>query len=140
MKRYSKPIHLPELITGPKRDSSLALINVVFLLLVFLLVSGTLRPPLPNDFDWAETTSDYGGGPLQGSLALDQEGNIWEGVKQLSEDELNRLLAHIAAGDGKLSLQVDRRAQMSAVTAIANRAKVSGLNTLSLITVEAAGP
>ena len=53
MKRYTKPIHLQELKPHRRADSSLALINVVFLLLLFLLVSGTLRPPcrvLPEDF------------------------------------------------------------------------------------------
>ncbi|WP_420415065.1 biopolymer transporter ExbD [Roseibium sp.] len=139
MKRFSKPIHLPELIKGPKRDSSLALINVVFLLLVFLLVSGTLRPPLPNEFDWAETTSDNGGGTLQGSLVLDRTGGIWLGAEKLSDPEIDKLLADLAVGGGKLSLQVDRRAQMSSVSAVAKRAKEFGLKTLSLITVEAAG-
>ena len=50
MKRYTKPIHLQELKPHRRADSSLALINVVFLLLLFLLVSGTLRPPLPETY------------------------------------------------------------------------------------------
>jgi biopolymer transport protein ExbD len=139
MKRYSKPIHLPELVSGPKRDSSLALINVVFLLLVFLLVSGTLRPPLPNDFDWAETTEDSGGGSLQGSLVLDRNGALWHDGKHLQEKEIDRILAEAAVNSGKLSLQVDRRARMHAISAVANQARNAGIKTLSLITVEAAG-
>lgn len=139
MKRYSKPIHLSRPIAGPKRDSSLALINVVFLLLVFLLVSGTLRQPLPDDFDWAVTTSETGGGAVQGSLVVDQGGAIWRGGELLSRQEVEDHLARAAAGDRRVSVQVDKRAPMRAISELAAQSRAAGIIKMSLITVEAAG-
>ncbi|MEO0980753.1 MAG: hypothetical protein AAFY24_26070, partial [Pseudomonadota bacterium] len=77
MKRYTKPIHLPKPLPSRSADSSLALINVVFLLLLFLLVSGTLRPPLPDAFEWAETTETDGEGEVRNTLVLTRAGALW---------------------------------------------------------------
>ena len=92
MKRYTKPIHLQELKPHRRADSSLALINVVFLLLLFLLVSGTLRPPLPEGFDWAETQQNDGSGKLEGSLVLDRAGTVWFDGEVLAYDDLGPFL------------------------------------------------
>lgn len=139
MKRFSKPIHLPEIVTGPKRDSSLALINVVFLLLVFLLVAGSLRPPLPQEFEWAETTAeDEAEGAIQGSLALDKNGTVWDGTNLLEATELSNRLTSLAGAGGSLTLQVDRRTSIRSLNVIADQARKAGLKKLTLITVEAA--
>lgn len=140
MKRYSKPIHLPKPVAGLKRDSSLALINVVFLLLVFLLVSGTLRPTLPEGFEWAETSSDNGAGSSQGSFVLDREGQMWFDGKQLTGSDLETLLPELTGSAGRLIVQVDKRADMAAIAGLADRLKAAGLSKLTLITVEAGQP
>jgi biopolymer transport protein ExbD len=38
------------------REPTIALINVVFLMLVFFMVAGTLAPPLPREADLVEAT------------------------------------------------------------------------------------
>jgi biopolymer transport protein ExbD len=139
MKRYTKPIHLQELKPHRKADSSLALINVVFLLLLFLLVSGTLRPPLPEGFDWAETVQDTGSGNLQGSLVLDQDGAVWFEGERFDAAALRSFLEQAARESPRLAIQVDKRAKMEAVSALADQLKASGIRQVSLMTVEAGG-
>lgn len=140
MKRYTKPIHLQELIPHRKADSSLALINVVFLLLLFLLVAGTLRPPLPEDFAWAETINQDGTSNIQGGLVLTRDGAVWADGRQLNDKDLEAHLKTVAGASDRLTVQVDKRARMEAVAALAALARSSGLQALSLVTVEAGGP
>ncbi|WP_299470971.1 biopolymer transporter ExbD [uncultured Roseibium sp.] len=136
MKRYTKPIHVPKPLTERKADSSLALINVVFLLLLFLLVSGTLRPPLPEEFEWAETIEKSGEGDIQNSLVISKEGTVWFEGAELDDQALNELLTRLGNQTDKLSIQVDRRAKMAAVAANAERFRTAGIRQLSFITIE----
>ncbi|MHA7772611.1 ExbD/TolR family protein [Roseibium sp. M-1] len=140
MKRYTKPIHLQELKPHRRADSSLALINVVFLLLLFLIVSGTLRPPLPEGFDWAETVRDTGSGNLQGSLVLDRDGAVWFEGDRLDTAALLSFLDEAAKANPRLVVQVDRRSRMEAVSALAAQLKASGIRQVSLMTIEAGRP
>jgi len=140
MKRYTKPIHLQELIPHRRADSSLALINVVFLLLLFLLVAGTLRPPLPEGFDWAETTKSEGASDIQGGLVLTREGGSWAGGEQLDDESLTAFLEETAQMTDRLTVQVDKRTRIEAIAALASKARRSGLQSLSLVTVEADNP
>ncbi|MET1415363.1 biopolymer transporter ExbD [Roseibium sp. HPY-6] len=136
MKRYTKPIHVPKPLSDRKADSSLALINVVFLLLLFLLVSGTLRPPLPEEFEWAETIDQSGKGDIQNSLAVSKEGTVWFEGAELDDQELNELLERLSTQTDKLSVQVDRRAKMAAIAANAERFRAAGIRQLNFITIE----
>lgn len=140
MKRYTKPIHLQELSPHRRADSSLPLINVVFLLLLFLLVSGTLRPPLPEDFAWAETSRDEGTGNIRGGLVLTRTGQVWSEGQLLESGELPAFLSQAALTSDLLTVQVDKRAAMDAVAALAAQARTNGISRLTLVTVEADGP
>ncbi|NKX67041.1 MULTISPECIES: ExbD/TolR family protein [Stappiaceae] len=140
MKRYTKPIHLQELKPHRRADSSLALINVVFLLLLFLLVSGTLRPPLPEGFDWAETQQNDGSGKLEGSLVLDRAGTVWFDGEVLAYDDLGPFLEARQSDRTHMVVQVDKRARMEAISALADRLKAGGVKRLTLMTVEAGAP
>ncbi|WP_415717012.1 ExbD/TolR family protein [Roseibium sp.] len=137
MKRYTKPIHVPQVMAHRAADSSLALINVVFLLLLFLLVSGTLRPPLPDDFDWAETTADQGSSNIQDSLVLTETGDFWFKGAILDEAQLLGFLAEASARSNRLTLQVDKRARVETIAGLAKKAQAAGIARLSLVTVEA---
>jgi biopolymer transport protein ExbD len=140
MKRYTKPIHLQELSPHRRADSSLPLINVVFLLLLFLLVSGTLRPPLPEDFAWAETSRDEGTGNIRGGLVLTRNGQVWSEGQLLESGDLPAFLLQAARTSDLLTVQVDKRAAMEAVADLAAQARTSGISRLTLVTVEADGP
>ncbi|WP_306146101.1 biopolymer transporter ExbD [Roseibium sp. MMSF_3412] len=140
MKRYTKPIHLPKPLPGRSADSSLALINVVFLLLLFLLVSGTLRPPLPDAFEWAETTETEGEGQVRNTLVLTRTGDIWFEGEILDEAGFDGFLADLAGRTETLSVQVDRHAKMEDLGRLATRMRTAGVKGLSFVTIEAENP
>lgn len=140
MKRYTKPIHLPKPLANRRADSSLALINVVFLLLLFLIISGTLRPPLPERFEWASTRSMEGRGDIANSLVLARSGAIWSQGAPVEEGELDGVLQALAARTDRLSLQVDKGARVGAIAAFAARLKQAGVTQITFVTVEAERP
>ncbi len=58
-----------------KRDSTIPLINVVFLMLIFFLIAGTLAAPLDPDLELVNTTELEGREPPD-ALVLHQDGSL----------------------------------------------------------------
>lgn len=67
MIRYARPRR--------KRDSTIPLINVVFLMLIFFLIAGTVAPPLDPDLDLVDTTELAGREPPD-ALVLHRDGTL----------------------------------------------------------------
>ena len=57
------------------RDSTIALINVVFLMLIFFLIAGTVAPPIDSDLKLVET-SDLEGREPPDALVLRKDGTL----------------------------------------------------------------
>ena len=58
-----------------KRDPSIALINVVFLMLIFFLIAGTIAAPLDTDLELVETSGLTGREPPD-ALVLRADGTL----------------------------------------------------------------
>ena len=58
-----------------KRDPSIALINVVFLMLIFFLITGTIAAPLDKDLQLVETSGLEGREPPD-ALVLTADGTL----------------------------------------------------------------
>ncbi|WP_116133379.1 biopolymer transporter ExbD [Tropicimonas sp. IMCC34043] len=58
-----------------KRDATIALINVVFLMLVFFLIAGTVAPPLSPDLELVDTSGLEGREPPD-ALVLHADGRL----------------------------------------------------------------
>lgn len=58
-----------------KRDSTIALINVVFLMLIFFLITGTIAPPLDPDLNLVDTSELEGREPPD-ALVLHKDGTL----------------------------------------------------------------
>ncbi len=58
-----------------RRDSTIALINVVFLMLIFFLLTGTLAPPLDPDLELVNTAELEGREPPD-ALILHADGTL----------------------------------------------------------------
>lgn len=58
-----------------KRDTTIALINVVFLMLIFFLIAGTVAPPLDPDLELTDTAGLEGREPPD-ALVLHADGTL----------------------------------------------------------------
>ncbi|MEM9969750.1 MAG: biopolymer transporter ExbD [Pseudomonadota bacterium] len=62
-----------------RREPTIALINVVFLMLIFFLIAGTVAPPIANDIELV-TLADLEGSQPQETLAIFPDGRVvWQG-------------------------------------------------------------
>ena len=57
------------------RDSTIALINVIFLMLIFFLLTGTIAPPLDRDLQLVDTSGLEGREPPD-ALVLRKDGTL----------------------------------------------------------------
>ncbi|SRR5690606_36123402 len=141
MRRRTKSVFLPtpaRLRTG--RDGSLALINVVFLLLVFLLAAGTLRPALPPGLELAETLHGEGRSDPFGAVMLDAEGRLWVSGQQIAIEDLGSAIAARSDPARQLTLLIDRRVTSDRIAAVADRLQAAGIGEITLVTQHRAEP
>jgi len=61
--------------TSKRRDSTIALINVVFLMLIFFLIAGTVAPPLDPDLTLVDAVDLQGREPPD-ALVLHRDGTL----------------------------------------------------------------
>lgn len=133
MHMRGKHIALPKATgVGRDRDNSVALINIVFLLLVFMMLAGTLRPPLPAGFKWAETREPGAKSRPYGDVFVDRDGKLWKEGTPLDLGELAGLASARARHGGAMRLLVDRAVEAQVLSTIANLLRDQGLARIDL--------
>lgn len=104
----------------------LALINVVFLLLVFFLIAGQLARPLPAGVTLA--TIDPGALPQSpGALVITRDGRLFRDGAEIAPDALAGL-----AGPGPLRLMPDRDLPADELMALARALATAGAGEIRL--------
>lgn len=69
-----------------EREPTIALINVVFLMLIFFLIAGTVAPPLSKDVTLVETSDLDGSAPPEGLVIL-KDGSLMSAGEVISTAE-----------------------------------------------------
>ncbi len=131
---------------APRRRSIgepvIPLINIVFLLLIFFMLAGTLTPPEP--FSVEPPQSERGEGAdarLEGVILLGPDGAIaFEGETLEGGDEALRAVVGRrieAEADLELQLRADGAASATRVMDVMDRLREAGAERVRLITVRA---
>ncbi|SKA38721.1 ExbD/TolR family protein [Consotaella salsifontis] len=118
----------------PKRqgDSTIALINIVFLMLIFFLIAGTLAPPVDKELDPVTTEDSLPSRPPD-ALALDAEGAFtWRG-QPISVEEIAGAKAELGL-EGPLRLIVDKSLPAPLLIERISALRAAGLPDLVLVT------
>jgi len=122
--------------TRPRRrdpgENVVPLINVVFLLLIFFMLAGTLRPPEANRLQLPTTTRSHPDPPTPQSrpvLALDAAGRVFRDGQSLSPSEVRSL----RAPDG-LELRADRGVPAGILLPLLEALEEAGVERLELVT------
>ena len=116
-----------------KPEPTIALINIVFLMLIFFMVAGTLAAPLDPDLKLVETDKLDRREPPN-ALVLDAEGALrFRGAP--TED----VAAYIATlgEDAVAQVVPDRAAPASALLALARRLQDAGAKKVMIVTEQA---
>ncbi|MEP3633508.1 MAG: biopolymer transporter ExbD [Shimia thalassica] len=114
-----------------KRDSTIPLINVVFLMLVFFLIAGTVAPPLDPDLKLVQT-SDLEGKEPPDALVLHADGSLSFRGQPTAAD------MHVAThGSGPTRIVPDRNVPASRLMEITGDLRRAGATSVILVTERA---
>jgi biopolymer transport protein ExbD len=125
-------MRLPRPRTKAETDNTITLINIVFLMLIFFLIAGTLTPPLDPDVTLA-TTQDAPAAEPSIALAIGADGQMrWQG----NPTQLQAFLAdHAGARGGEpLKLAIDRELPAADLIDTVGALRAGGFATISVVT------
>ncbi|MEM7318093.1 MAG: biopolymer transporter ExbD [Pseudomonadota bacterium] len=113
------------------RDTTIALINVVFLMLIFFLIAGTVAPPLDKELELVDTSGLDGREPPD-ALVLHRDGTLsFRG--EIAEPEIY-MADH---GSEIVRIVPDRKASATRLVEITGRLRRLGAATVILVTKQA---
>ncbi|MEZ5840819.1 MAG: biopolymer transporter ExbD [Hyphomicrobiales bacterium] len=121
---------------APREANLVPLINVVFLMLVFFLIAGSLRPFMARDIDPPRTAAADPGARPRGPLAIAADGQMFLAGEPLAAADLPAYLAAHAAHSEPQPLFVvaDRALPAAALLDLVEAAKAAGIAQTRLVT------
>lgn len=141
MKKLARPIE------KPPRENTIALINIVFLMLIFFLIAGTLAPPMDGDVALIKTVEAEATAPPQAIFVTENgevkyQGNVitadryqWaiEDIQQQG-DRSGDQPSNDAASASTVKIAADGKLAASKLIAIIGELKTAGAAGISIIT------
>lgn len=118
----------------PQADPTLPLINIVFLLLIFVMLSGVIRAADPLPLDPATARVEPSGTPVATrTLYVGADGRMtWNGLE--GELALDGFAAAFAQETWERAwLKADRNAEAATIVRLTERLRNGGVNTLTMI-------
>ncbi|MCC5970565.1 MAG: biopolymer transporter ExbD [Pararhodobacter sp.] len=118
----------------PRRETILPMINVVFLLLIFFLMTAQIAPAPPFDLTLPESGAEPGDLPAR-TLWLSADGT-------LAHDELrgDAALAMLAEGEGPVLIRADSAVAAADLAQLMTRLSALGVSDLRLATLSRGAP
>ena len=126
-----------------KRHSELdmtPLVSVIFLLIIFFLVAGTIRSPGFWDIEHPESSSEHRIERMDLSLFLDQDGNMAVGERPIRNNFQLRYLMDQSHQDGvppSVEVHADQRVDAHQLVKLLEEIRKSGVKEIELVTTEA---
>ncbi len=113
------------------REPTIALINVVFLMLIFFLVAGTLAPPLESDLRLVRT-ADLAAAPPPDALVVHADGGL--SFRGAVVDSAADYMALRDGGAGPVRLLPDRALPAQTLVALASDLAAAGAERVVIVT------
>lgn len=113
------------------RDSTIALINIVFLMLIFFLISGTIAPSLDPDLELADTAGLEGREPPD-ALVLHEDGSL--SFRGGPSDPATYMADH---EDGPVRIVPDRDVLAPRLVEVAGELRRLGASSVVIVTRQA---
>ena len=118
------------------------MIDVVFLLLIFFMISTTFVETPGIDIKLPESSAQaVEREPQEIKIYLSRDGEIWIGEERLSQEQLEQRLGGYAGRAGEMTflLLADREAQHGRVVQLMDLAREAGFGKLAIATEEPKG-
>lgn len=123
----------------PDEARILPLINVVFLLLIFVMVSSSLTNNDPFNTVPPESSSESGVEPARSLLVIAADGRLALNGEELNLDVVSERLAAMAKtkADPRIQVQADGESDSTRVIGVLSRLRDIGIPRVTLITMRA---
>lgn len=118
-----------------RADPMIALINVVFLLLVFLMVAGTISPALHGDVRLIDTSDPQATTPPNAAVILVDGRLLVDGVETTASDHARMRLA---SGETELRIVPDRALPARRLIEVVAELRSAGMTDVWIVTERAA--
>lgn len=118
-----------------RADPLIALINVVFLLLIFLMVAGTVAPALSRDVELIDTSDPASRPPPDAPVILADGRLVLDGAETTAAD-LAR--ARLAEGETDIRIVPDRNLPARQLIGVISELRAAGATEVWIVTERAA--
>lgn len=115
-------------------ESTVALINIVFLMLVFFLIAGTIVPPIDNQVNpiLSEVTDTA---DLENTLAVRTDGStLFQGKETTPELFVTEILRDVENAGKSVRILADKDLQAIKLVKIVNQLQAAGAQSVRIIT------
>ncbi|MGR6467197.1 ExbD/TolR family protein [Rhizobium sp. PAMB 3182] len=119
-------------------ESTIALINVVFLMLIFFLIAGTLAPPLDTGLSMIETEQSSPSPPPDALVVLEDGSLRFRGQPVTAAAYVEMRRQNEDADDGTYRLVADRRLPATQMLEVVAALQEAGAERIELVTERAA--
>lgn len=114
-----------------RQEPAISLINIIFLILIFFMVSGTLARPVPVSIELVETDRlECCAG--ERILAIDREGRIFEGGQAVESPAA--FLRALPEGETTVRLAPDRRLPARRLISLVSELRALGAQRIVIVT------
>lgn len=123
--------------TKKRREPDLTgLINIVFLILIFFIVAGTLRPFSARDIELTKVSNDVVDAVAPGKLVAFQDGTLRYATQTLTVPELGKMISGDPSmePDEGFTVVADERLNAQLLLEISRQLKSAGLKNVSIMT------
>jgi len=117
-----------------KPEPTIALINIVFLMLIFFLIAGTLAPPLDKDLTLVRTAGLEGREPPDALVVHADGTKTWRGQPIDTAEAVARNRAGEEDGDSAMRLVPDRDLPATKLLEIADDLRRNGARRVFVVT------
>jgi biopolymer transport protein ExbD len=127
-------MRLPPPRARVRPESTITLINVVFLMLIFFLIAGSLTPPLDGDVSLISTSqSDRADPPA--ALFVTSEGAVrWRGVETTASDHVAAMRDAEVADEIVVKLAADRALPAERLIDLVGELRAAGATRVLVVT------
>lgn len=132
-------IDLDEPRRRPSYETMVPLINVVFLLLIFFLLAGTMGPSEPVNVNLPTGTFDDKNTREPAVIYMEKDGFVWLG-KNMVPPELSNLLVQgylKEAGTDRVAVKADLMAPADALLTLMEALRAAGVKEVTIQTEQA---
>ncbi|MEM9205587.1 MAG: biopolymer transporter ExbD [Pseudomonadota bacterium] len=125
-------MRVTEFTQRKQTESTIALINVVFLMLIFFLIAGTLVSQLDQDVELAVSPNSDIGEPPVDALFISKDGTLRSAGRQITiEDFISR---RGVEDENPVLVAADHRAEASSLVELLADLRARGVSNISIVT------